>query len=98
MEVDGKIWANTDHRLSVVFNGGSLMPAPSTIKNTELMQVWNETFYNAYTNADQNRGFFSRVGRWAIHSFLKLTPPSDKEANLQQDCRFWYTIKNSPHG
>jgi len=98
MEVDGIIWPENDNRLTVVFNGGSLMPAPSVFLEAKLIDVWNSTFKNAYSNADTNRSFISKMKRWAVHSLLKLTPPSDHEAELQQDSRFWYTIDNSPQG
>jgi len=98
MEVDGIIWPEKDNRLSVVFNGGSLMPAPSVTLNPLTLQLWKDTFRNAYANADLNRSIVSRVTRWAVHSMLNITPPTDLEADLQQDCRFWYTIDNSPHG
>jgi len=98
MEVDGTIWPESYSRLTVMFNGGSLMPAPSVVNQDLLMRLWNDTFKNAYSNADMNRSFISKMKRWAVHSLLKLTPPTDTEAELQQDCRFWYTIDNSPHG
>jgi len=44
MEVYGIVEPKDDNRLSVVFNGGSLIPASSVTTNIELNQLWKETF------------------------------------------------------
>jgi len=40
MEVYGIVEPKDDNRLSVVFNGGSLIPASSVTTNNELKQLW----------------------------------------------------------
>jgi len=47
MEVYGIVEPKDDNRLSVVFNGGSLIPASSVTTNNELKQLWELTFNNA---------------------------------------------------
>jgi hypothetical protein len=52
----------------VTFTGGTLMPAIETVEDTSKMEVWRQTFDQAYKRADEERSYFG----WMFYYFVKI--------------------------
>eukprot|EP00529_Nitzschia_sp_RCC80_P023806 CAMPEP_0113453730 /NCGR_PEP_ID=MMETSP0014_2-20120614/7503_1 /TAXON_ID=2857 /ORGANISM="Nitzschia sp." /LENGTH=462 /DNA_ID=CAMNT_0000345123 /DNA_START=80 /DNA_END=1468 /DNA_ORIENTATION=+ /assembly_acc=CAM_ASM_000159 len=59
---------NLSNRLMVTFTGGTLMPSMETVEDSSKMQLWKQTFDEAYRRADEERSYFG----WMFYYFLKL--------------------------
>jgi len=62
-----------------MFIGGSLEPGHSVIDNTQLMQLWKNTFQQAYSNANFKKSIVSRVNREITNYMYKITQPTDNK-------------------
>ena len=59
---------NVSNRLMVTFTGGTLLPALETVEDSSKMQLWKQTFDEAYQHADEQRTYFG----WMFYYFMKL--------------------------
>eukprot|EP00529_Nitzschia_sp_RCC80_P023361 CAMPEP_0113482970 /NCGR_PEP_ID=MMETSP0014_2-20120614/23193_1 /TAXON_ID=2857 /ORGANISM="Nitzschia sp." /LENGTH=467 /DNA_ID=CAMNT_0000376503 /DNA_START=143 /DNA_END=1546 /DNA_ORIENTATION=- /assembly_acc=CAM_ASM_000159 len=59
---------NLSNRLMVTFTGGTLMPSMETVEDSSKMQLWKQTFDEAYRRADEERSYAG----WMFYYFLKL--------------------------
>lgn len=91
-------YAQSDDRQTVVFHGATLLPSAAVLADDELFALWKETFAQAYTKADKERSIFSTVFRYILKIALKLTTPSDEDAERRADNSFSFEIKRSPRG
>lgn len=100
---------NGENRLSVTFESGKLTPSKQVLSNKAKLNLWKQTFHKAYTKAHEERSYLSRVGRFALHWMLKLTPPTDLVSNdtdvdntstsmLGELYSFQFQMKRAPHG
>mmetsp|Transcript_11162 Transcript_11162/g.15664 ORF Transcript_11162/g.15664 Transcript_11162/m.15664 type:complete len:404 (-) Transcript_11162:337-1548(-) len=98
MHNEGYCFPQTDERVSVKFTGGTLSPQESVIADPMKLDLWKKTFANAYTKAQAQKGFATKLGESLIYWMLKMTAPSDEDTELRGDHSFKYDIQRSPVG
>ena len=82
-------------RLLVTFKGSTLMPAYSVRSDPSLLKIWKETFHNAYKNADEERGFWSKALQIALKWWFQMELPNDQ---VGEDHSVNFQMKRSPRG
>mmetsp|Transcript_11821 Transcript_11821/g.15613 ORF Transcript_11821/g.15613 Transcript_11821/m.15613 type:complete len:394 (+) Transcript_11821:1-1182(+) len=98
MHNEGYCFPQTDERVSVKFTGGTLSPHKSVISDPLKLDLWKKTFANAYSKAQAQKGFATKLGESLIYWMLKMTAPSDEDTELRGDHSFKYDIQRSPMG
>lgn len=89
---------HNQRRLGVTFLGGSLMPSHSVSNNPELLAIWKDTFANAYTTAEEERSYMGRVVMLLMKWWLKLSTPTDEDAENSEEHIVRYEMKRRPKG
>ena len=89
---------NNDTRLGVTFLGGSLEPAYAVWSDPHLLELWKQTFANAYKIADEQRSYMG----WALwlmaQWWFKLSTPTDEDANNSHHHSVRFDMKRRPKG
>jgi hypothetical protein len=91
-------YVKSDDRLTVDFQGSTLSPSAAVLADDELFSLWKETFAQAYTKADREGSKLSTVFRYILRIALKMTTPSDEDAERREDNSFSFEMKRAPRG
>lgn len=84
-------------RLNVTFKGSTLVPSYEVRSDPQLLKVWQDTFRNAYTNADKERGVLSKALQWALKWWFQMVLPSDEGVSAE-DYSVSFHMERSPRG
>lgn len=83
-----------DDRLTVGFTTGTLRKSAKEDadyeKDEKLQKLWEDTFGDIYSKADEQRGYLESTMRWAMKFMLKMTMPTDESMS--------YEMKRVMHG
>ena len=88
--------AREPQRLNVTFKGSTLVPSCQVRSDPELLKLWQETFHNAYKNADRERGVWSKAFHMALKWWFQMILPSDE--GVGEDYSVNFEMKRSPRG
>ncbi|CAB9522262.1 PAP_fibrillin [Seminavis robusta] len=86
------------HRLNVTFKGSTLVPAKAVRQDPALLAVWTETFANAYSKAEAERGFLSKTMQSLLAWWFQMVLPNDEQAAGSADHSVGFEMKRSPRG
>ncbi len=95
--VKGKCYPDVTkkNRVTAVFTAGELRRGKEVNQDPQMRQIWEDTFHEAYTNAEKERGYVSAFGMWLMKLAFKLTLPTD-ESDSESCAR--YEMKRAPKG
>lgn len=86
------------HRMKVKFQRSTLMPSRNVLNDPSLLDVWMETFENAYQKAALQQNIFSRTLRGMLAWWFQMTLPDDEEMQSTSDHSVHFEIKRAPKG
>lgn len=95
MRVNGEAYASTDKRIVVHLDAGTLSPSSELVTCPEKMELWKETFAGAYSKAERERSYMSRLFRNKVLKLFGVTFPSDELA-AESNYIFRCEVKRPP--
>jgi hypothetical protein len=84
-------------RIMVTFTGGSLEPASHLSSSPDKLELWAETFKDAYTKAEEERSYVGTFFHYILKLMLGLTLPTD-ETLRKHTFHHHFEMKRSPVG
>jgi len=81
--MEGYCTPKTDTRLTVGFFGGTLRKSPLVNNDESLLKLWNKTFENVYSKADEDRRYTEILMRWIMKTMMKMVMPTDESMRYE---------------
>jgi PAP_fibrillin len=83
-------------RMDVVFKGSTLLPAQEVLNDPALLQIWKETFHNAYNDSASttNESSWNQALQWALQWWFQMELPH----HVEQDYSVHFQMKRPPRG